>query len=149
MVRLTWSDPHCQIHIVCSTLSDPHLHASSNPHIWRTRWRIGEDLSEIETNWKRAGNLPKRFYWKISEDDDDACDKGDADDDDNDDGDDDDDNNYDDDGDDDINYLPTGCAEKEVELKQRNGRIEHLSSEISRMNRWDILDLFQKDMALH
>ena len=43
----------------------------------------------------------------------------------------------DDDDDDDINDLPTGCAEKEVELKQRNGRIEHLSSEISRMNRWD------------
>ena len=36
-----------------------------------------------------------------------------------------------------LEICQQGCAEKEEELKKRNGRIEHLSSEISRMNRFD------------
>ena len=36
-----------------------------------------------------------------------------------------------------LEVCQQGCAEKEEVLKKRNGRIEHLSSEISRMNRLD------------
>ena len=49
----------------------------------------------------------------------------------------------------DLESCQQGCAEKEKELEKRNSRIEHLSSEISRMNRFltTIKDIYlYKDM---